>query len=78
MIWFRGISKVVNLPNMKKLTLATLLILSCATAWTADFDKGLAVYNVGDYATAQAEWRPLADQEMQMLSECLVDYMTMA
>ena len=45
---------------MKKLTLATLLIFSCATACTGDFDKGLAAYDVGDYATALAELRPLA------------------
>jgi len=47
---------------MKKLTLATLLIFYCATAWTADFDKGLAAYEAGDYATALAEWRSLAEQ----------------
>ena len=47
---------------MKKLTLATLLIFSCATAWAADFAKGLAAYQAGDFATALAEWRPLAEQ----------------
>ena len=47
---------------MKKLTLATLLIFSCATAWAADFDKGVAAYKAGDYATALAEWKPLAEQ----------------
>ena len=47
---------------MKKLTLATLLIFSCATAWAADFDKGLAAAEAGDYATALAEWKPLAEQ----------------
>ena len=45
---------------MKKLTLATLLIFSCATAWAADFAKGLAAAEAGDYATALAEWKPLA------------------
>jgi TPR repeat protein len=33
--------------------------LSPATA--ADFDKGLAAYKAGDYQTALAEWRPLAE-----------------
>ena len=47
---------------MKKLTLATLLIFSCATAWAADFDKGVAAYNAGDSATALAEFKPLAEQ----------------
>ena len=47
---------------MKKLTLALLLIFSCATAWAADFDKGLAAAEAGDLATALAEWKPLAEQ----------------
>ena len=56
------ISKATIFPTMKKLTLATLLIFSCVTAWAADFDKGLAAYQAGDFATALAEWRPLAEQ----------------
>ena len=47
---------------MKNLTLAALLILSCVTAWAADFDKGSAAYETGDFATALAEWKPLAEQ----------------
>ena len=47
---------------MKKLTLALLLIFSCATAWAADLDKGWAAYNAGDFATALTEWKPLAEQ----------------
>jgi len=47
---------------MKKLTLALLLIFSCATAWAADFAKGLAAAKAGDYTTALAEWKPLAEQ----------------
>ena len=27
-----------------------------------DYDKGLAAYDAGDYATALQEWRPLAEQ----------------
>ena len=55
-------SKAVIFPTMKKLTLALLLIVSCATAWAADFDKGLAAYDAGDFATALAEFKPLAEQ----------------
>ena len=47
---------------MKKLTLALLLIFSCATAWAADFDKGLVAARAGDFVTALAEWKPLAEQ----------------
>ena len=61
LIWFRHISKAVIL-SMKKLTLALLLIFSCVTAWAADIDKGLAAYEAGDFATALAEWKPLAEQ----------------
>ena len=62
LLWSMHISKAVTFPTMKKLTLALLLIFSCATAWAADFDKGLAAYQAGDFATALAEWRPLAEQ----------------
>ena len=34
----------------------------CATSRGADFNKGLAAYQSGDYATALREWRPLAEQ----------------
>ena len=47
---------------MKKLTLATLLIFSCATTWAADLDKGFAAYASGDFATALTEFKPLAEQ----------------
>ena len=56
------ISKAAISPTMKKLTLVTLLIFSCAIAWAADFDKGLAAARAGDFATALAEWKPLAEQ----------------
>ena len=45
LIWSMHISKAVIFPTMKKLTLATLLIFSCATAWAADFEKGWVTYN---------------------------------
>ena len=62
LLWSMHISKAAISPTMKKLTLVTLLIFSCATAWAADFDKGLAAARAGDFATALAEWKPLAEQ----------------
>ena len=41
------------------------LVLSLGTisaAWSADFQKGVAAYKSGDYATALREWTPLAEQ----------------
>ena len=43
------------------LTLA-LLLGSAGLSWGADFKKGLAAYDSGDYATALREWTPLAEQ----------------
>ena len=43
------------------LTLA-LSLGTVSTAWSADFRKGVAAYNAGDYATALREWTPLAKQ----------------
>jgi TPR repeat protein len=62
LLWSLHISKATIFPTMKKLTLATLLIFSCATAWAADFYKGLAAAEAGDFATALTEWKPLAEQ----------------
>ena len=56
------ISKAVILSAIKKLTLATLLIFSCATTWAADLDKGFAAFASGDFATALTEFKPLAEQ----------------
>ncbi|MDC3312300.1 sel1 repeat family protein [Alphaproteobacteria bacterium] len=45
--------------------LATLLIgfsLISFPSWAANFEKGLAAYESGDYATALREWTPLAEQ----------------
>ena len=52
---------------MKKLTTTICLTLavllgSVGTSWGADFDKGLAAYDSGDFATALREWKPLAEQ----------------
>ena len=40
----------------------TLLLGSVGTSWGADFDKGLAAAQSGDFATALGEFRPLAEQ----------------
>ena len=38
-----------------------ILVWLAAPAW-ADFQEGLAAHERGDYATALREWRPLAEQ----------------
>ena len=43
------------------LTLAVLLG-SAGEVWSADFQKGVAAYQSGDYTTALREWKPLAEQ----------------
>ena len=49
---------------MKKLirTSLVVLMLSSSASLAQDFDKGLAAYESGDFATALEEWRPLAEQ----------------
>jgi len=39
-----------------------LLIGNAGVAWSADFQKGYAGYQSGDFATALREWTPLAEQ----------------
>jgi len=41
-----------------------LPILFCIPAF-ADYQKGLAAFESGDYATALKEWEPLADQRLE-------------
>ena len=53
--------------NMKNLTLTICLTLAVllgttGTSWGADFQKGLAAAQSGDFATALREWTPLAVQ----------------
>jgi TPR repeat protein len=43
-----------------------LSLLVSFPSWSADFDKGLAAAERGDYATALREWRPLAEQGYAM------------
>ena len=50
-----------NLTITLCLTIAVLLG-SAGVSWSADFQKGLAAYDRGDYATALREWTPLAKQ----------------
>ena len=50
---------------MKKTLITFFKILFCLTSsvsWSADFDKGLAAAQKGDFATALREWTPLAEQ----------------
>ena len=39
-----------------------LLLGNAGVSWSQDFQKGLAAYESGDYATAIREWTPLAEQ----------------
>ena len=42
--------------------LATLIFNSLNPLFAQDFDKGLAAFTDGNYATALKEWEPLAEQ----------------
>ena len=50
-----------NLIRIISLTL-TVFFGSVGTSWGADFNKGLAAAQSGDFATALSEWTPLAKQ----------------
>ena len=50
-----------KLTATRCLTLAVLLG-SVGVSAGADFQKGLTAYEIGDYATALREWKPLAEQ----------------
>jgi TPR repeat protein len=50
-----------NLTAIICLTIAVLLG-SAGMSWSADFQKGAAAYQSGDYANAQRIWKPLAEQ----------------
>ena len=50
-----------NLIRIISLTLAVFLG-SVGTSWGADFNKGVAAAQSGDFATALREWTPLAKQ----------------
>ena len=43
------------------LSLSCFLMMLAAPISAQDFDRGVAAYNNGDYATALKEWKPLAD-----------------
>jgi tetratricopeptide (TPR) repeat protein len=54
------------ISNMKNLTATicltlTLLFGTAGLSWSADFQKGFAAAESGDYATALREWAPLAE-----------------
>ena len=42
--------------------LSLVLAFGAGAVLSQDFQKGLAAYEAGDYATALEEWRPLAEQ----------------
>ena len=48
--------------NMAALFGLLLSVLLAVPAGAQDYDKGIAAYSRGDFATALKEWRPLAEQ----------------
>ena len=52
---------IKNLIRIISLTLA-VFFGSMGTSWGADFNKGVAAVQSGDFATALREWTPLAKQ----------------
>jgi hypothetical protein len=58
-----GLKEGLSVNFVRSIFLAVTLVVSSGSVATAqDFDKGYAAYQAGDYATALAEWRPLAEQ----------------
>ena len=49
-------------PIARFLTALALLSICPASPALADFKKGMAAYEAGDYTTALKEWRPLAEK----------------
>jgi TPR repeat protein len=54
-------SQPEGLP-LRYLIVAALAVVPALPVAAQDFDKGMAAYRRGDYATALQEWRPLAAQ----------------
>jgi len=46
----------------RRQTFVLVLLSIAASAIAADYDKGFDAYSEGNYATALAEWQPLAEQ----------------
>ena len=62
---------------MKRLTATlcltiALLLGSAGVGWSGDFQKGVAAYESGAYATALREWEPLAKQGDAMESLLII------
>jgi len=45
-----------------RVCLAAMPLFFAATAWSGDYEAGFEAYQVADYATALAEWQPLAEE----------------
>ena len=56
----RTISRI-KLGLTAMLLSAALYMSALSTGANADFDKGMAAYEAGDYQTSLAEWRPQAE-----------------
>jgi TPR repeat protein len=46
---------------MVRVALVAFVVLVAAPAWTAEFERGMAAMGQGDFASAMAEWAPLAE-----------------
>ncbi|WP_144055528.1 tetratricopeptide repeat protein [Octadecabacter antarcticus] len=55
------LEKEFQLQLLKKIYVG-LMLLTPMTALAQDFEAGLEAYTTGDYATANENWRPLAEQ----------------
>ena len=47
---------------LTSLMVGAFFMFGAVSAQAQDFDRGLAAYQSGDFATAMKEWRPLAEQ----------------
>jgi TPR repeat protein len=59
------LARAMEGQTMKRIILAAAFIAilgSTGMSWAADFQKGVAAYESGDFATALQEWKPLAEQ----------------
>jgi TPR repeat protein len=52
---------IFDVTPLRAVALATVLSLPFTPLAAQDFQKGLAAYQSGDYATALQEWTPLAE-----------------
>ena len=70
----RHLTKPVRVVHHRCLILLAFLMTLSSPVAAQDLQKGLAVYNAGDFATALEEWKPLAeagDSDAQFALGCM-------